>query len=487
MRKSFESQRRLDCSHVYDLQLNLNCRDEIVPMLAALQHVFTQSELRTKLCRLIAADLNPESRRDVGRPGFDDWQVLVLAVMRLGCDLDYDKLQDMGENHRSLRHLMGIGDWDDQTSFDWRRIQATITQLKPQTIHKINQSIVAYGQQLHGQASQQVRADSFVIETNIHYPTESSLIYDGLRKIVPLCVLIARELDQPGWRQADHLTKQMKKVVRQVSLIAVSKSPKAKAAMPAAYENLLNRAAMILNRAKALQITAKAEGKSILLVAQADALQNWIELTEQVCDTANRRVLLGESVPNQDKLFSLFETHTQLYKRGKAGKPIQYGRLALVFEDGAGFISHYHLMDRTASDADVVVGETRKAQKAHRGEIEKASFDRGFHTPDNKVELLTIVGQVSLCPRHPGQYGEHLSRESSADKSLRHHHAGIESAIGGLQRGNGLKRCRDRSELGLDRYLGLAVLGRNMQVLGKLLIARQVGDTIAGLSLRDVA
>ena len=74
----------------------------------------------------------------------------------------------------------------------------------------INQTIVTYGQELHGQASQSVRADSFVIETNIHHPTESSLIYDGVRKIVPLCVILATELDQPGWRQADHLVKQIK-------------------------------------------------------------------------------------------------------------------------------------------------------------------------------------------------------------------------------------------------------------------------------------
>lgn len=144
-------------------------------------------------------------------------------------------------------------------------------------------------------------------------------------------------------------------------------------------------------------------------------------------------------------------------------------------------------MDRTVGDAEVIVDETRKAQKAHRGEIEKASFDRGFYTPENKPMLQSIVGQVSLCPRHPGQYAAQLSTETASDQSLRHHHSGIESAIGGLQRGNGLQRCRDRSELGVERYLGLAVLGRNMHVLGKLLMAREVGATIAGQSRRDAA
>ena len=484
MRKSHETQQRFGSCPISDLQLNLNGRDEIIPILAALQHTFIQPKLRAKLCRLVANDLNTESRRDVGRPGFDDWQIIVLAVVRHGCDLDYDKLQNLAEEHRSLRLLLQIGDWDQPTSFDWRRIQATLTQLKPETIQSINQAIVAYGQDLHGEARQIVRADSFVIETNIHYPTESSLIYDGIRKTVALCVRLANDLDQGGWRQAEHLTKQIKKVAHKISRIAASKSPKAKASLPTAYEALLNRANGILERAKTLLITEETDGTEST-ACQAIAIKEWIQLTEQVCDTANRRVLLGETVPNQDKLFSLFETHTQLYKRGKAGQPIQYGRLALVFEDGAGFISHYCMMDRTACDADVIVDETRKAQKAHRGEIMQASFDRGFYSAENKVELASIVGLVSLCPRHPKQYAEDIANETIEEQTARYRHAGIESAIGGLQRGNGLNRCRDRSEVGLKRYFGLGVLSRNMQVLGKLLIAREVGDTVAGISLRE--
>ncbi len=312
------------------------------------------------------------------------------------------------------------------------------------------------------------------------------MIYDGIRKTVALCLRLASDLNHTGWRQAEHLTKQIKKVVRNISRIAASKSPKAKAALPIAYEKLLTRARAILERAKTLLITEEIDGTAST-ACQAIAIKHWIQLTEQVCDTANRRVLLGETVPNQDKLFSLFETHTQLYKRGKAGQPIQYGRLALVFEDGAGFISHYCMMDRSDCDADVIVAETRKAQQAHRGEITRASFDRGFYSVENKVELASVVDQVSLCPRHPKQYAEELANETIDERTVRYRHAGIESAIGGLQRGNGLDRCRDRSEVGLERYFGLGVLSRNMQVLGKLLIAREVGDTIAGSSQRKAA
>ena len=133
-----------------------------------------------QVVKLVAEDLNEDSRRDIGRPGMDDWHVVVLAAVRLDCNLDYDKLQDQVENHRSLRILMGIGDWEDSSEFTYRRIRDTLCQLKPATIEKINQAIVTAGQEIHDTADPSVRADSFVIETNIHYPTESSLINDGV-------------------------------------------------------------------------------------------------------------------------------------------------------------------------------------------------------------------------------------------------------------------------------------------------------------------
>jgi hypothetical protein len=116
-----------------------------------------------------------------------------------------------------------------------------------------------------------------------------------------------------------------------------------------------------LHRATELVKTAENEACSLSIVSQVAAIEHWLKLTGRVCDTARRRALLGERVPNCDKLFSLFETHTQLYQRGKAGQPYQYGRLALVYEDSAGFISHYHLLDRDHQDQDVVVEQTKVA------------------------------------------------------------------------------------------------------------------------------
>jgi len=484
MRRRFSVQGRLDCGSIADLQLNVECRDEIVPILSGLQYVFSQSKLRSKLAELIAVDINEDSRSDLGREGFNYWQIVVLAAIRLGCNLDYDKLQDLAENHLALRCLLQVGAWDD-TGFSWRRIRDTLCMLKPDTVKNINQVIVSHGQELHGDARSEVRADSFVIETNIHYPTESSLILDGVRKIIPLCVSLAEKLHEPGWRQSEHLKRAIKKCNRVISQISSSKSPKVKAGLPNAYKNLLDRTQALLERAKSLQIQGENGPPSAL--ASAKALQEWIELTEKICDNAHRRVILGESVPNQEKLFSLFETHTQLYRRGKAGTPNQFGRLLLVFEDKIGFISHYHLMGRDDEDKDVIVAQTRQAQKVHKGEIEKASFDRGFHSAENEKELSEIVASPCLPPKHPQQYAKSLEEGTVEFHQSRQRHPGIESAIGALQRGNGLNRCRDRSELGMERYIGLAILGRNLQTLGKLLIAQAAVDSNAAISKRNAA
>jgi hypothetical protein len=257
--------------------------------------------------------------------------------------------------------------------------------------------------------------------------------------------------------------------------------------LPRAYKRLLDRSANILDRAEALLKQGETDGFTTHTLMLAEGLRHWIKLTKQVCNTAYRRVILEEEVPNCDKLFSLFETHTQLYRRGKAATPNQFGRLVLVFEDGAGFISHYHLMDREALDTDVVVDETRKAQQKHGGAIETASFDRGFYSPENEEQLAKIVHEPCVAPRHPQQYAERLANGSVEFHRLRQRHPGIESAIGAMQSGNGLKRCRDRSEIGFERYLGLAILGRNIHVLGKLLIARRESMAAAAFTKRKAA
>lgn len=486
MRKGYSNQFRLDSVPIEQVELNLESRDRIVPVLRALQQVYCNRELTDRILSLVAADINGNSRTDTGRTGMDYWHLVVLAAVRLGCDLTYDQLQDLAENHRKLRGIMGLGDCEE-TEFQWRTIRNNICLLKPETIAQISQLIVGEGHQLQPDAIEKVRADSFVMETNIHYPTESSLMLDGVRQIVLMCVALADEHGISGWRQHRHLLKKAKQLDRKINRIAAKKGPKYQSRMKPFYQELLQKTRLITQRARELCVVIGQPAPSLLDMFGANTLQAFIVRTERVADTTRRRVINGETVPNSDKLFSIFEPHTQLYKRGKAGEPIQFGRQVLVFEDAAGFIVRGVLMNRNEGDKDVAVGETKSLQDDFNNGVKRLSFDRGFHSPENQAQLSELV--ETLCLPKPGAK-QSVVQQSEADEEFlaaQQNHPGIESAIGALQSGNALRRCRDRSEVGCERYLQLAILGRNLHTLGRMLIAREDQHAAAGHTRRKAA
>jgi transposase, IS5 family len=490
MRKALDRQRRLDCPSVSNVALNLNCRNETIPILRALQHIYRTPKVRDSILGAIGHDVNGKSDATCGRPGLSYWEILVLAGARLGCSYNYDQLQDLAENHRALRQIMGIGDWEnaekDQERFNWRRIENNLILLSPETIENINQAIIEEGHRLAPQAAETVRGDSFVVETNIHYPTDSSLIADGVRKVLGLAVPLAGLFGLCGWRQQKHLYRKVRRLNRTIDRIAARKGNGYQEKLKRPYRELLGVAETVLTRAETLRETVRkyGSGGGTEALALDQELETFLARTRHVCDLARRRVLAGETIPNSEKLFSIFETHTQLYKRGKAGTPVQFGRLVLVYEDGAGFITHYHILPRDKGDRDVVVKQTRIVQKRHRGKIRRGSFDRGFHNPKIQKALAKILAHP--CVPMPGskQAAEQERTASVEFRDARQSHPGIESAIGALQSGNGLKRCSDRTEKGFERYVGLGVLGRNLHVLGKLLIAREAPDSHAAYSQR---
>ena len=495
MRKAFEIQGRFDCPFVLDIQLNHNCRDEIIPILESLKHIYGQPKVRDKILDLIAQDVNGKSSPKRGRPGMDYWPILVLSAVRLGCNLDYDKLQDLAEQHRALRAIMGIGDWSLSNQFNWRRINENLLLVSPDTIGEISQWIALEGHQLVPEAPKAIRADSFVVPTNIHYPTESSLLGDGLRKILEIAPQLADCLNERGWRQWKHLLKTLKKQVWRVNKVTASKGRHYQQKLKGAYKALLALTRTILQ--KALQLMkatpvryagnafVPVEGLASMEIPELySQLVYYVSGTEQVRDTAERRVLKGEKVPNEEKLFSLFEPHTELINRGKTPQPIEFGHRVFVAEDAAGFICGFKVMERGEQDPDVLLPEIKKLQERLGGQIERGSFDRGFHSPDNQNELQKILKHPCLAAK--GKHKEEQQkREATVQfRQARQNHPGIESAIGALQSGNGLDRCRDRTELGYERYVALGILGRNLHTLGKILISQADPNALAGKSKR---
>jgi hypothetical protein len=487
---------RLDCLPISEVKLNLECRDEMIPILWALQHVYGDAELRRERLALVGKDVNGSTDRKRGRRGMNYWEIAVLAAARLGCNLDYDKLQDLAENHRRLRRIMGIGDWqDDEVDFDWRRIEDNLIKLRPETLQKINALIVKAGHVLAPQAIESVRGDTFVVETNIHYPTESSVIGDGLRKIVNRAAELAATKDLDGWRQAKHLLKKVRGLVRAIGRASRSKGQGAERLQPG-YKKLLALAEDLLERARQLLRSLRfkpdlaaftldhVKNGTAPLTTPAAELLGFIVLTEKVCDNARRRVLQGETLANEEKIHSIFEPHTELIKRGKQPNPIEFGHKVLVIEDAAGFVVDYRVVENGVLDQDLVVPVMKKLQKRFDGKIQSASFDRGFHTPQNQEDLAEIVHTPCIAAKGADQGRQQQKEGTVAFRKARQNHPGVESVIGALQKGNGLKRARDRRKRGYERYVALGILGRNLQTLGKLLLEKDQADCQAAKSKR---
>jgi transposase, IS5 family len=483
----------LDSLPITQVKLNLNCRDEIIPILRALQHVYGNVDLRDELLQLVGQDVNQRSSRHRGRRGLNYWEITVLAAARLGCNLDYDKLQDLAENHRSLRLIMGLRDGPEEVDFDWRRIEDNLLKLRPETLKKISDLVVGAGHELEPKAIAAVRGDTFVVETNIHYPTESTLIGDGLRKILALAAELAAEHGLGGWRQHEHLLGKVRKLVRDIGRVSRAKGQGQDRLKPG-YRKLLELAEELLARARRLLQALTFVDQPALTLDQVQnglaparpekRLLHYMLLTEKVCSNARRRVLQGETLSNAEKIFSIFEPHTELIKRGKQPVPIQFGHNVLVVEDAVGFVVAYRVVDNGVLDQDLVVPVMKELQQRFGGKIKSASFDRAFHTPENQKALAEIVRTPCIASKGQEKGRQQQKEGTVAFRKARQNHPGVESAIGALQSGSGLKRCRDRSKRGYERYVALAILGRNLQTLGKLLLARDQADCQAAKSKR---
>ena len=371
MREPFPLNPTLDIIPIPSVSLDTNCRDEIIPILAGLQHLYANTSFRDQLLALIARDVNGTTSAFLGRQGMRYWEIAVLAAVRLGCNLDYDKLQTFAHEHYSLRRIMGIGIWEDGKKefrrFPWKRIERNVCKLRPETVKKLNELVVGVGHDLAPQAAEKVRGDSFVVETNIHYPTEANVLADGLRKVVMLAALLVEALGLEGWRQKKHLLRRIKKYLRQINRECKSKRAGIVERRRRAYQPYLKLARKLLRRARELVRQVQEGGKSMVggsveVLGQAAELARYVSLSERVAENARRRVMKGESVPNEEKIFSVFEPHTELINRGKSPNPIEFGRKMLLIEDSVGFIVHYEVFERLR----LVLGRCHPVLPSHR-------------------------------------------------------------------------------------------------------------------------
>lgn len=470
MRTVKNPQIELGGTSIANIIIDLKSRDDIPPLLLGLQHIYTNVELRNKVFKILEEKINPNADNNNGRPGMDLWKILVFGVLRLNLNWDYDRLVEMANNHKTIRKMVGHGTFTDDYQYKLQTVKDNVTLLTPEMLDEINIIVVEAGHKIVKKKEDEDllgRCDSFVVETNVHYPTDINLLFDAMRKVITLTATLCTLCALIGWRQSNHNIKTLKQLFRKAQQLKRStskdqaKKDKREELIKAAHLEYIDAATAFLNRARTTLQSVNGGGLSAIAIVFS--IENFIAHAERQIDQIHRRVILGEKIPHGEKVFSIFEEHTEWISKGKAGVPVEFGLKVCVLEDQYGFILHHRVMEHETDDQ--IATPMIKDCKNNFSDLTSCSFDKGFHSPKNQKDLQEFLDTVIL-PRKGKLSVKAQEWEYSPEFiKARHQHSAVESAINALEV-HGLDRCPDHGINGFKRYISLAVLGRNIQQLG---------------------
>lgn len=478
MRKVIDLQFKLGEVSIENVEFDPRSRDEIPKLLQGFQSIYCDRQTREKVFELLEDIIPDDTDTNNGRPGMDLWKILVLGTLRLNCNWDYDKLLEIVNNHKKLREMLGHGKIDEDYTYALQTLKDNVSLFTQEVLNKIDQVVIKYGHKLVGKKEDEDlrgSCDSFVAETNVHFPTDINLLFDAARKMIMLIISLCSVLGIEGWRQGLYNIKKVKKLFRKAEKLRRSNSKDSK--KKAQKEEAIMKAHQAyIDLAQAFIDRVNDTIKSISycppdLIAKLMELNKYIEHAERQIDQIRRRVIEGETIPHNEKVFSIFEEHTEWISKGKAGVAQELGLKVCILKDQYGFILHHRVMQNETDDK-VAVLMVREAKERFPN-LSSCSFDKGFHSPDNQEELKELLDKVIL-PRKGKLSEENKKIEYSGEFiQARHKHSAVESSINGLEKG-GLDRCPDHGINGFKRYVALAVLARNIQTIGNVVQQKEL-------------
>lgn len=474
MRQRFEQQLNLGTLPISEIKIPTKSRDEMPPTVRALQHIFLTPELNEKVFSLLEEAICADKKK-TGRKGMDLWHILVLAVVRHATGTNWDRLHMMANYDGFVRQIMGVHATKfgaEEIEFEYQNILDNVSLIDEDLLYQINTVVVEAGHQLLKKKEKEalelrLKTDSYVLETNVYFPTDLRLLYDSVRKCLNTISQLRELLPIQGWRKLKHLRKSFKILYRSTSQqVFKGKSEVQKKQKVTAY--VLQSTALI---SRFEEIIKQSVGwhKDAKVAALLAALTKYKDYAVKLTDQIDRRLLKGETIPAEEKIYSIFEPHTEWITKGKLNKKVELGHLILITTDQYQFIIDYKVMEQQKDAAQVKPLTERLRKNFADKKIYSHSFDKSFHSKDNYQTLQQANVEQIILPKKGKLNKEEKQRESHKSfKQLRNAHSAVESNINMLEH-HGLSRCMDKGLKGYKRCVGLSVLAYNLHILGNAL------------------
>ena len=398
---------------------------------------------------LVFEDLTADvAEIDNGRPGLSGDQVLRLLVLKQMNGFSYDELAFHMADSRSYRSFCRFG--IDEKAPSRSTLQANIKRIRPETIERINHMLLGLARADGIENGRKIRIDSTVTESNIHHPTDSSLLYDCVRILARLLVRNREWVDVP-------VTDHTRRAKRRAIAIRSAKSNRQRKPL---YRDLLKVTGKTVHLAERM---AQAVGKSD--EGLAHELQHYIDLTHRVIDQTERRVLLGESVPAAEKVVSIFEAHTDVIVKDR--RDTYFGHKIFLTSGRSGLFLDCVVEEGNPADTSLAKEMVERQENLYGRLPRQVAFDGGFASKANLKEIQGRGVQDVAFSKKCGLKVSDMAKSTWVYKQLRDFRAGIEGMISFVKRCFGLGRCLWRGEQSFRSYVWGSVLSVNLMILAR--------------------
>ena len=409
-----------------------------------------------------------------GRCGLTAQQVLRSFVLKRVKNWDYRELRERITDGMTLRQFT---DFNCAPVPKHQAFHRDFNRLTPDTVRAINDLVVQAAVELGLEDGCKLRVDTTVVETDIHHPTDNTLLWDVVRVITRLVGHLAKAMKR---RRIKGFCDHTRAARRRMQAIQRMTTRQRQEVQTRAYRSLIGIAEEVVQKARwVLRNTSKASGKdmfaTVAIAGIREEIAHYCSLGTSVINQARRRILDGEQVANAEKIYSIFEPHTDLIKRGKVRTPIEFGHKVFLAESAHGLITQYEVLKGNPSDEIHVATSLDRHRKAFGRAPQLYGADRGFFSEHNLSSCTRSGVNVVCIPQRGGKKApaREAYERSAPFKEGQRFRAGIEGRISVLCRGRGMKRCLAEGNERFELWVGAAVLANNLLVIAALLTKRR--------------